>query len=193
MTRTDRLVSMFAVVVAGILLTFDIGCHLDPAEEASGKPPAEACDPAVTENPSPSSVGQAANLALTLKDMDGKDILLSSYKGKVILINFWATWCAPCKAEIPHFVDLQKTYAEDLQVLGISVDDTPKDVKPYAAQYRMNYPVLIGLNRDDVDKAYGPFLGIPQTFIIARDGTICRKHAGIATKEKFEQEIKALL
>ena len=78
-------------------------------------------------------------------------------------------------------------------MLGISVDDTPDDVKPYAAQLKMNYPVLIGLNRTDVEKAYGPFLGIPQTFVVARDGSICRKHAGIASKARFESEIKALL
>ena len=110
-----------------------------------------------------------------------------------MLVNFWATWCAPCKAEIPDFVALQQQYAKDIQVLGISVDDTPEDVKPYAEQLKMNYPVLIGLNRKDVETAYGPFLGIPQTFILARDGTICRKHAGIASRSRFEAEIKALL
>ena len=193
MSRTERLVSMIAVVAAGFLLTFDIGCHSDPVEQAAA-PSAEACDAVVKEEkPSPSAVGQPANLALSLKDMNGADVALASFKGKIILLNFWATWCAPCKAEIPHFVDLQQQYARDLQILGVSVDDSPADVKPYAAQYKMNYPVLIGLNREDVDKAYGPFLGIPQTFIISRDGTICRKHAGIASKEKFEQEIKALL
>ena len=75
----------------------------------------------------------------------------------------------------------------------MSVDDSPEDMKPFAEKLKINYPLLVGLNREDVDKAYGPFLGIPQTFIISRDGKICRKHAGIAPKEKFEAEIKALL
>ena len=193
MSRTERVVSMLAVAAAGLLLTFEIGCHTDPVRQAVGPPSAESCDPIAKDSQSPSAVGRPANLQISLKDMNGADVAFSSFKGKVILLNFWATWCAPCKAEIPHFVDLQKQYANDLQILGVSVDDSPADVKPYAAQYKMNYPVLIGLNRDDVDKAYGPFLGIPQTFIISRDGTICRKHAGFASQEKFEQEIKALL
>ena len=181
MSTRDRWLSMLAVAVAGILLTSDIACR-DAVVDDAGKV-AAACEPDA----------KPANLDLTLKDMNGADVKFASFKGKVILLNFWATWCAPCKAEIPGFVALQKQYEKDLQVLGVSVDDSPKDVKPYAAEYKMNYPVLIGLNREDVDKAYGPFLGIPQTFIISRGGKICRRHAGIATRERFEQEIKALL
>lgn len=182
MTRTDRWISMAAVSVAALLLTFDVACHQEGGSTAKA-PSAAACD----------KDAKPADLSLTLKDMHGKDVPFSAYKGKVVLLNFWATWCAPCKAEIPGFVELQKQYPNDLQILGVSVDDSPEDVRPYADEYKMNYPVLIGLNREDVEKAYGPFLGIPQTFIIGRDGKICHKHAGIAPKEKFEQEIKALL
>ena len=182
MSATDRWVSMLAVAAAGVLLTCDIACR----EYGVVSPPslsAANCD--VDAKP--------ATLDLTIKDMDGGDVKLASFKGKVILLNFWATWCAPCKAEIPGFVALQAQYKKDLQVVGISVDDKPEEMKPYAAEYKMNYPVLVGLHRDDIDKAYGPFFGIPQTFIISRDGKVCRKHAGIASKEKFEHEIKALL
>lgn len=185
---------MAAAAFALVLLICDVACRKHEAEPAGGvKPSAEACDPASKDDPSPASPGKPADLSLTLKDMHGKDVSLAAYKGKIVLINFWATWCAPCKAEIPDFVALQEQYAKDVQILGVSVDDTPEDVQPYAAQLKMNYPVLIGLNRKDVETAYGPFLGIPQTFIVARDGTICRKHAGIASKAKFEAEIKALL
>jgi len=134
-----------------------------------------------------------APLDYTIKDMNGVDVKLSSFKGKVILLNFWATWCGPCKAEIPSLVELQKQYAKDLVVLGMSVDDTVDKLKPYVAQYKINYPVLVGLGRDDVQEAFGPLWGIPVSFIIGRDGKLCKKHMGIAPKAQFEREIKALL
>jgi thiol-disulfide isomerase/thioredoxin len=190
---SERWVSMGAVGAALLLLASDIACQKHSPGEAALAPSAEACDLVTADDPSPSAIGKLADLSISLKDMNGADVPFSAYKGKILLINFWATWCAPCKAEIPDFVALQNDYGADIQVLGISVDDTAEDVKPYAEQLKMNYPVLIGLNRRDVETAYGPFLGIPQTFIIARDGTICRKHAGIASKARFESEIKALL
>lgn len=183
---------MGAAAAALLLLAADIACQRH-AEEASQPPSAGACDVAVKDDPSPSAIGKPADLAISLKDMNGADVPFSAYKGKILLINFWATWCAPCKAEIPDFVSLQQQYGKDLQVLGISVDDTAEDMRPYAEQLKVNYPMLVGLNRKDVETSYGPFLGIPQTYIVARDGTICRKHAGIASKAKFETEIKALL
>jgi thiol-disulfide isomerase/thioredoxin len=147
-----------------------------------------------------------ANLNFTLKDMNGKDVTLSQYKGKVILLNFWATWCGPCKLEIPVFSSLQEKYGKDgLQVLGLSVDDPLDKLIPYVKEFKMSYPVLQGLGHDDVQDAFGPILGIPVTFVISRDGKICRRHIGLpaskspkdplekAIRETFEQEIKALL
>jgi thiol-disulfide isomerase/thioredoxin len=138
-------------------------------------------------------VGKPAPLNFTLKDMNGVDVSLASFKGKVILLNFWATWCGPCKAEIPDLVALQAQYADDLVVLGFSVDDPVEKILPYAAEYKINYPVLVGNGREDVQDAYGPLWGIPVSVIIGRDGTIAKKHSGIASKEQFEREIKALL
>ena len=135
-----------------------------------------------------------ANLNFTLKDVQGKNVRLSDYKGKVILLDFWATWCGPCKVEIPWFVEFQQKYgAQGLQVIGVSVDDTVEKLKPYVKEYKMNYPVLQGLNHDDIQDAYGPLWGIPVTTIISRDAKICAKHSGISTKENFEKEIKSLL
>ena len=135
-----------------------------------------------------------ANLDFTLKDMNGKDVRLMSYKGKVILLDFWATWCGPCKIEIPGFVELQTKYKDQgLVVLGFSVDDPVDKLKPFATQYKMNYPVLVGRDRDDVQEAFGPIWGIPTTFVIGRDGNICKKHMGMATKEQFETVIKGLI
>ena len=134
-----------------------------------------------------------ANLDFTIKDLDGKDIKLSSYQGKVILLNFWATWCGPCKAEIPGFVELQEKYKKDLVVVGYDVDDTAEKARVFVDEYKMNYPVLLGLGREDVQDAYGPIWGIPASFLISKDGKVCKRHMGIAPKETFEKEIKALL
>ena len=128
------------------------------------------------------ATGKPAPLHFTLKDMNGADVKLASFKGKVILLNFWATWCGPCKAEIPSLVELQQQYADDLVVLGFSVDDTVDKMKPYAAQYKINYPLLVGNGREDVQEAFGPLFGIPVSVIIGRDGKIAKKHSGIATK-----------
>ena len=135
-----------------------------------------------------------ANLDFTLTDMNGKPVKLADYRGKVILLDFWATWCGPCRIEIPHFVELQKQYGpQGLVVLGFSVDDTVDRLKPFASEFNMNYPVLVGLGRDDVQDAFGPIWGMPTTLLISRDGRICRKNTGIQGKAKYERDIKALL
>jgi thiol-disulfide isomerase/thioredoxin len=135
-----------------------------------------------------------ANLNFTLKDTANRDVSLSSFRGKVILLDFWATWCGPCKVEIPWFIEFQNKYGKNgLQVIGVSVDDPLDKLKPYVASMKMNYPVLQGLDHDDVQDAYGPMFGIPVTAVISREGKICMKHAGLGSKESFENMIRALL
>jgi peroxiredoxin len=138
---------------------------------------------------------RTADLSFTLKDMNGRDLRMSDYKGKVILLNFWATWCGPCKYEIPEFVTLYSKYKEQgFVVLGVSTDDPPDKLRAFAQQYKMNYPVLVGRDREDlVDEAYGPMWGIPVSFLITRGGTICRKQMGLPQKDEFEKQIKVLL
>jgi len=169
-----------AASLALALLTLNVPSRLfDPPAAANG-----VCD----------ANAKAAPLNFTLKDIQNKDVKLADYKGKVLVIDFWATWCGPCKLEIPGFVDLQTKYgAQGLQFLGISVDDKVEQLKPYVAEFKMNYPVLQGLDHDDVQDAFGPIWGLPTTILIGRDGKICRKHQGMATKETFEREIKSLL
>jgi len=163
------------------LLTLNSSELWDFSARAAGR---DAC-PANAKN---------ANLNFTLKDINGKDVKLSSLKGKVILLDFWATWCEPCKVEIPWFAEFQTKYgARGFQAVGISVDDTVEKLKPYVAKYKMNYPVLVGLNHDDVQNAYGPLWGIPVTTLISRDGKLCVKHSGLSSKQNFEKEIEALL
>lgn len=140
------------------------------------------------------ATAKPANLNFTLKNLDNVDVKLSSFKGKVILLDFWATWCGPCKIEIPWFVDLQTRYGKrGLQVLGISVDDKLAPLKSYAAQYKMSYPVLQGLGHDDVLEAFGPMIGLPTTLVISPDGKICATHTGLSSRESFETQIKGLL
>ena len=135
-----------------------------------------------------------ANLNFALKDINNEDVRLADYTGKVIAINFWATWCAPCRFEIPALVDLQAKYkARGFQVIGISVEDTLDLLGPYVARFGMNYPVLQGLHREDVKNALGPIYVIPETVIISRDGNVCKKHRGVVAKDVFEREIESLL
>lgn len=136
--------------------------------------------------------GEAAQLDLTVKDMNGASVRLADYRGKVIVLNFWATWCGPCQLEIPELVETYAHYKDQgVVVLGISIDDSAETLRAYAPQKNINYPVL--LMQDDVDEAYGPIFGVPVTFFIGRDGTISRKHFGPVTKAQVEREIKALL
>ncbi len=174
-----------ANVAALGLLLLTLGTPAPSTEES-----VEAASPPFVCSPT----AKPANLNFTLKDLDNADVKLSDFRGRVILLDFWATWCGPCKIEIPWFADLQTRYSKQgLQVLGISVDDKLAALKPYAAQYKMNYPVLQGLGHEEVQEAFGPLEGFPTTFMISREGKICAKHTGLTGKDSFETEIKALL
>lgn len=157
---------------------------LDRTAATGSAPSAEACPVDAPDAP----------LDYTLKNVDDQPVRLADLKGKVVLLDFWATWCGPCKVEIPGFVELQNRYGKDgLQIVGVSVDDTPDKLKPYIADMKMNYPVLQGLGHDDMLDAFGPMLGIPVSVIISRQGKICHRHMGLVEKEIFEQQIKGLL
>ncbi len=128
----------------------------------------------------------------SLTDISGQTLTLDDYKGKVILLDFWATWCGPCRIEIPEFVELQKKYRDQgLAVIGISMDDSPEPVKEFYAQFKMNYPVAVG--DEKLAELYGGVLGLPTTLVIGRDGRIYSKHVGATDISVFESEIKVLL
>lgn len=132
-------------------------------------------------------------LDFALKDAAGKTIHLSDYRGKVVLLNFWATWCAPCKIEIPWFVEFQKKYQnQDFEVLGVSMDEDGWDsVRPYMAAHQLNYPVMIG--GDSIERLFGGVDDLPTSFLMGRDGSIARKHIGLISKNAWEDEIATLL
>ena len=135
-----------------------------------------------------------AKLDYTLKDINGQDVSLASFRGRPIVLNFWATWCTPCKAEIPARIALADQYKDQqLTVLGVSVDDQPEELKKFAAEYRMNYPVLVGLGQDAFQETYDAAVMIPITWFIRPDGTLLKKHQGPATKTFLEAQIRAMM
>jgi thiol-disulfide isomerase/thioredoxin len=147
-----------------------------PAAITSGAP--------VTPAPAP---------AWKLLDVDGKPVTSAQFKGKVVVLDFWATWCPPCKTEIPGYVKLQKKYADDgLVIVGVSVDtEGPAPVKKFMKDYGINYPIVMG--DDDIVAAFAPIEGYPTTFIIDRDGKIRNKKLGREATESYEKEILAVL
>lgn len=206
MSRAAAFAAMAVVAFAIILLTMLApGSGVDPdapppgtTAENAAAPPASLSEPGASTEADrlgdAAIAGKDAPLNFTLKDMNGVNVRLESFKGKVILVNFWAKWCGPCRVEIPDLVELQTEYKDDLVILGILVQDRWDDkVAPFAAQLKINYPLLDASERTDVEEAFGPMWGLPTTFIIGRDGKIARKRTGMASKEYFEQEIRALL
>jgi len=148
---------------------------------ASAAPVKEGCD-----------ASGKATFDFVLKDQNNASVNLAEYKGKVVIVNFWATWCGPCKVEIPDFVKLYAEYKDKgLVIVGISIDDSAEQLRGFMKEFNMNYPVV--QMRPEVEDAWGPFYGYPTSFIVARDGSICTKHIGPATHAQFESEIKALL
>ncbi len=131
----------------------------------------------------------------TLKDAAGKRVSLSDYKGKVVLLNFWATWCGPCKVEIPWFIEFEKQYrGQGFTVLGVSMDeDGWKAITPYVAEHHVNYPVVLG--DEAVNERYGGIDALPTTLVIGRDGKVTAIHQGLPEqgRTEYEQEIRQLL
>lgn len=136
----------------------------------------------------------AAAPDFTLTDVaTGKPVRLSDFKGKAVLLNFWATWCPPCKVEIPWFVDLQKQYgSEGLVVLGVAMDDAQQsEIAAFAENMGVNYPILLGTN--EVSDTYGGVEALPTTFYIGRDGRIVDRVFGLRSHGEVEEDVKAAL
>ena len=130
----------------------------------------------------------------TLMDANGNSVKLSDYRGKVVLLNFWATWCGPCALEIPWFIDFEQQYkSRGLEVIGVSMDDDGWNVvKPYIAEHKVNYRVLLG--NDSVTQLYGGVDSLPTTFLVDREGKFAfSPHVGLVGKNEYLQEIQSLL
>jgi peroxiredoxin len=128
----------------------------------------------------------------SLPQLSGQQLHLSDYRGKLVLLDFWATWCDACRDEIPHFVELQNKYRDQgLQIVGISMDDSPEPVRDFYPRFKMNYPVVMG--NAATGQLYGGVLGLPIAFLMDRDGHIYSKHVGATDVSVFENEITTLL
>lgn len=127
-----------------------------------------------------------------LLDTNGMEQKLSDFKGKVIILDFWATWCPPCREEIPHFIDIYDRYKDrGLEVIGIALDEDKEKVKSFVKDKGINYPVLLG--NGQVTDLYGGIDGIPTTFVLDRDGNIRKKYIGYREREVFESDVQELL
>ena len=139
------------------------------------------------------SIQQQKAPNFVLKTSSGKTIELAKLKGKAVLVNFWATWCGPCRAEIPDFIKVYDTYkSKGLEIVGISLDDDGWSVvKPFVEKNKINYPIVLG--DAEVALQYGGIQGIPTTFFVNKDGNIVDHQVGMLTKAILEQKIKSLL
>lgn len=171
------------VVAAGLAAVF-VGCK-------SGSEAAPAAAKTLANEPD-----------VTFKDLSGKDVSLASFKGKVVVVNFWATWCEPCQVEIPWMIGFQQKYADKgFTLLGVAMDDDGESVvEPFVQKTEfdvdgkkmaMNYPIVLG--NDDLAGKFGGLLGLPTTFVISRDGKIVKRYIGLASRDDLEGEIKSLL
>ena len=171
----------FTAISAAALL---LGCFLQGCTSGPGVVKAASLKPEKERHNAPD---------FTLKDADGKAVKLSDYKGKVVLLDFWATWCGPCKIEIPWFMELQRQHKDKgFEVLGVAMDDEGWEaVKPFLAELKINYRVMIG--NDATAQAYGGVDALPTTFLIDRGGKIAAVHVGLTSKKDFEDGVKELL
>ncbi len=163
-----------------ILVTvFVAGCG-DVSDQAS----TEAAAAASPREPAPD---------FTLKDIEDRDVRLSDYEGKVVLLNFWATWCGPCKIEMPWFVEFQQKYKDrGFSVIAVSMDEEGWDVvRPFLEDLKPNFPVVIG--NDEMGDEFGGVVALPTTFIIDKEGKIASSHQGLVSKGDYEEEIEELL
>ena len=157
---------------------------------------AQVVDPPSLSSPAAPNckAGGRSKLDLTLKNSSGADVHLSDFKGKVVLINFWATWCGPCRVEIPEFVELYSEYKDrGFVILGVLSQDTPskEQLAAFMAENKMEYPVLY--SSEPLESAFGELVGLPTSFLLGRDGSVCAKQLGPASKEDVKRSLEALL
>ncbi len=176
MNRNPLALVVVALVVSGMLY---FASH--KARRASG-------------NPLPPGIAKStAAPDFALESLDGKSTKLSDFRGKAVLLNFWATWCEPCKIEMPWFVEMQNQYGpQGLQIIGVAMDDSSKDdIAKFAKGMGVNYPVLIG--KESVAEAYGGVPALPESFLIGRDGKIVDRIIGLKGKPEIEDSVKKAL
>jgi peroxiredoxin len=174
--RRDPVILIVVAMVISIMLVFGVQkAHHSPVRTPAGK---------LQGQPAPD---------FSLTALDGKTMKLSDFRGKAVLLNFWATWCEPCKVEMPWFVDLQKKYGpQGLQVLGVAMDDaSPAEISGFARKMGVNYPVLLG--KEEVGAQYGGIEYLPSTFYIGRDGKVLDHVFGLVSRSEIETNVQKAL
>jgi thiol-disulfide isomerase/thioredoxin len=175
--KRDPIVLIIVAMVISLMLVFGFNMARKPA-------PTEAASNALMGREAPD---------FTLQSLDGKTVHLSDFRGKALVLNFWATWCAPCKIEMPWFVELQKKYGpQGLQLVGVAMDDaTPREISDFAKEMSVNYPILIG--KEAVGQAYGGVPFMPETFYIDRNGKIIVNAFGLKSRSEIEDDMKKII
>jgi len=186
---TKRVTTIFLAFALSAAAIGILGCA-GGTSHASGKSDAK------------SSASLKSAPAVTFKDLQGNNVPLSSLKGKVVLVNFWATWCDPCRVEIPWMIEFQQKYSsQGFTMLGVAMDDEGAEVvKPFVQRTQfdvnghpmtMDYPIVTG--DDDVAAKFGGIIGYPTSFLITRDGKIAKKYMGLVSEDELQTEIEGLL
>ena len=168
--RAQRARSLAVLTVSLTLLLCSLSCSSDKGSRQGGGAP-----------------------DFTLTSLDGREVRLSQFRGKVVILDFWATWCPPCKMELPHFIELHKEFQDDgLVIIGVSLDKTGvRDVASFVNEWKIPYVIVMGTG--EVVRSYGGIRGIPTTFVIGKDGKIYRKYVGYRKKEVFKEDVLKLL
>ncbi len=184
--NSGRLLTIVLAIAGSALIWFGVrrapGAGGAPA--GAGEPGGERVTLRFFRNP-------AAVPAFAAADLDGRQISSSDWKGKVVIVNFWATWCPPCRAEIPDLVALQDKYRDTLQIIGVSEDEAPpEDVKRFAAEHKVNYPVV--MTSKELSRLFPGVRALPTSFIIDREGRLVQKHVGMLNAATTELEARAL-
>lgn len=170
-----------AVVLGVVAITVAAMLYTGAYQSRRSRGPAGALQGNVVGQPAPD---------FELETLDGKKVKLSDYRGKAVLLNFWATWCQPCKIEMPWLIEFQKKYKDQgFEIVGVAMEDTEKPkIESFLKEMNVNYIVLLG--KESVGEQYGGVVGLPTTFYIGRDGSIVEQHAGLIDKSAIEEHIK---
>jgi len=188
----ERRALLLVLVLGGVLMTWAAARYARQVEDRQSETVVAAAGAADTDkvtlrffrDPKPAP-------AFTVKDLDGRDIAPASLRGKVVIVNFWATLCGPCRAEIPDLVALQDKYKDTLQVIGISEDEAGVDVvRRFAAEHKINYPVA--MMTPEIEKMYPGITALPTSFILDRESRVVQKHVGMLTARTTEFETRHL-